>query len=33
MAIPAPPFVECDQVHPLLMVSDMAAAVDFYTKS
>ena len=32
MTIPAPPLVECDQVHPVLVVSDIAAAVDFYTK-
>ena len=32
MTIPAAPFVECDQVHPVLVVSDIAAAVDFYTK-
>jgi len=29
MATSAPPFVECDQVHPVLVVSDIAAAVDF----
>ncbi len=32
MTIPAPPFVECDQVHPVLVVSDIPAAIDFYTK-
>jgi len=32
MAIPAPPFVECDQVHAVLAVKDIPAAIDFYTK-
>ena len=32
MTISAPPFVECDQVHPVLVVSDIPAAIDFYTK-
>jgi len=27
-----PPFVECDQIHACLAVSDISAAVDFYTK-
>jgi len=32
MTTSAPPFIECEQVHPLLVVSDIAAAVNFYTK-
>jgi catechol 2,3-dioxygenase-like lactoylglutathione lyase family enzyme len=32
MAISAPPIVECDQIHAVLAVSDIPAAVDFYTK-
>ena len=32
MATSAPPIVECDQVHPVLVVSDIPAAIDFYTK-
>ena len=32
MTIPAPPFVECDQVHAVLAVSDIPATIDFYTK-
>ena len=29
---PAPPFVDCEQIHAGLAVSDLAAAVEFYTK-
>jgi len=29
---PAPPFVDCEQIHAGLAVSDIAAAVEFYTK-
>lgn len=32
MATSAPPFVECDQVHAVLVASDIQTAVDFYTK-
>ena len=32
MATSAPPFVECDQVHAVLAVSDIPATIDFYTK-
>jgi catechol 2,3-dioxygenase-like lactoylglutathione lyase family enzyme len=32
MATPAIPIVECDQIHAGLVVSDISAAVDFYTK-
>jgi catechol 2,3-dioxygenase-like lactoylglutathione lyase family enzyme len=32
MATPAPPFVECEQSNAGLAVSDIPAAVDFYTK-
>jgi catechol 2,3-dioxygenase-like lactoylglutathione lyase family enzyme len=32
MTTPAAPVIECDQVHPVLVVSDIAAATDFYTK-
>jgi len=32
MTTPATPHVECDQVHPALLVGDVVAAVDFYTK-
>jgi catechol 2,3-dioxygenase-like lactoylglutathione lyase family enzyme len=32
MTASALPFIECDQVHACLAVSDIAAAVDFYTK-
>jgi catechol 2,3-dioxygenase-like lactoylglutathione lyase family enzyme len=32
MTASAPPFIECDQVHACLAVSDIAAAVDFYTQ-
>ena len=32
MTTSAPPFIECEQVHPLLVVSDIASAVNFYTK-
>jgi catechol 2,3-dioxygenase-like lactoylglutathione lyase family enzyme len=28
-----PPFVECEQMHPGLAVSDIPASVDFYTKN
>jgi catechol 2,3-dioxygenase-like lactoylglutathione lyase family enzyme len=31
-ATPAPPFVDCEQSHAGLAVSDIAAAVEFYTK-
>ena len=31
MAISAPPFIECDQIHAGLAVGDIPAAVDFYT--
>ena len=31
MTTPAPPFVECDQIHAGLAVGDIPAAVDFYT--
>ena len=31
MTIPAPPIIECEQVHAVLAVSDILAAVDFYT--
>jgi catechol 2,3-dioxygenase-like lactoylglutathione lyase family enzyme len=29
---PAPPFIDCEQIHAGLAVSDIAAAVEFYTK-
>jgi catechol 2,3-dioxygenase-like lactoylglutathione lyase family enzyme len=32
MTTSAPLFVECDQVHAVLAVSDIPAAIDFYTK-
>src|SRR5258707_103010 len=32
MTTSALPFVECDQIHACLVVSDIPAAVDFYTK-
>lgn len=32
MTTPPTPPVECDRLHPVLPVSDVAAAVDFYTK-
>jgi catechol 2,3-dioxygenase-like lactoylglutathione lyase family enzyme len=32
MTASTPPFIECDQVHACLAVSDIAATVDFYTK-
>jgi catechol 2,3-dioxygenase-like lactoylglutathione lyase family enzyme len=32
MTTPAPPFVECEQIHAGLAVNDLAAAIDFYTK-
>jgi catechol 2,3-dioxygenase-like lactoylglutathione lyase family enzyme len=32
MTIPAPPFVECEQINAVLAVSDIPAALDFYTK-
>jgi catechol 2,3-dioxygenase-like lactoylglutathione lyase family enzyme len=32
MAVPSPPQVDCEQLHPGLAVSDVLAAVDFYTK-
>jgi catechol 2,3-dioxygenase-like lactoylglutathione lyase family enzyme len=32
MTKPAAPHVDCEQHHPSLMVSDVAAAVEFYTK-
>ncbi len=32
MTTSPPPFVECDQVHAELAVSDLPAAIDFYTK-
>ncbi|MGH2608959.1 MAG: VOC family protein [Tepidiformaceae bacterium] len=32
MTTPAAPFVECEQHHPRLPVSDVLAAADFYTK-
>lgn len=28
----APPFVECEKMHPVLTVADVSAAVDFYVK-
>ena len=31
MTIPAPPLIECEQIHAVLAVSDILAAVDFYT--
>jgi catechol 2,3-dioxygenase-like lactoylglutathione lyase family enzyme len=31
MTPPAQPFIECDQIHAGLAVSDLAAAIDFYT--
>jgi catechol 2,3-dioxygenase-like lactoylglutathione lyase family enzyme len=31
MTYPATPFVECDQVHAVLVVDDIHAALDFYT--
>lgn len=31
MSAPATPFVECEQVHACLLVSDIPAAVEFYT--
>ena len=31
MTTPAVPHVECEQLHPALRVSDLRAAVDFYT--
>jgi len=31
MTIPAPPLIECEQVHAVLAVGDIPAAVDFYT--
>lgn len=31
MTTPAAPHVECEQLHPVLIVSDILAAVDFYT--
>ncbi|HVG89994.1 MAG TPA: VOC family protein [Alphaproteobacteria bacterium] len=33
MTTSAPPFVECDQVHPVLAVSDIPATIDFYAKN
>jgi len=32
MTTPATPDVDCEQLHPALPVSDVLAAVDFYTK-
>jgi catechol 2,3-dioxygenase-like lactoylglutathione lyase family enzyme len=32
MTIPAPPFIECEQVNAVLAASDIPAALDFYTK-
>ena len=32
MTTSAPPFVECDQVHAVLDVSDIPATIDFYTQ-
>lgn len=32
MATSMPPFIECEQIHAGLAVSDISAAVDFYTK-
>lgn len=32
MATSSPPFIECEQIHAGLAVSDIPAAVDFYTK-
>lgn len=32
MATPATPFIECEQIHAGLAVTDISAAVDFYTK-
>ena len=32
MASPTVPFIECDQTHAGLAVSDLAAALEFYTK-
>lgn len=32
MATQAPPFVECEQIHAGLAVTDLTAAIDFYTK-
>lgn len=31
MTTPAPPFIECDQIHACLAAGDIPAAVDFYT--
>jgi catechol 2,3-dioxygenase-like lactoylglutathione lyase family enzyme len=31
MTTSAPPIVECDQVHPVVAVSDIPAVIDFYT--
>jgi catechol 2,3-dioxygenase-like lactoylglutathione lyase family enzyme len=31
MTIPAPPVIECEQFHPVLVAGDIPAAVDFYT--
>src|SRR5258708_18476695 len=31
MTIPAPPLIECEQIHAVLAVGDIPAAVDFYT--
>ncbi len=33
MAESVPPPVECEQVHPGLAVSDIATALEFYTKN
>jgi catechol 2,3-dioxygenase-like lactoylglutathione lyase family enzyme len=33
MTTSAPPFVECEQIHPCLAVDDIPAAVDFYTRT
>lgn len=32
MTTPVTPFVECEQVHPALVVSDIPAAAEFYTR-
>jgi len=32
MTTSATPDVDCEQLHPALLVSDVLAAVDFYTK-
>ena len=32
MTTSAPPLIECDQIHAVLPVSDVPAAIDFYTR-